>query len=76
MKIVKKPAPQFYDCICPKCKAEFMYQLDDVVEVENEVPEGCGEMVAAIMPPIGSYVTCPCCNNKIVVYGGIIGGNI
>lgn len=72
MKIVKKPAPQFYDCVCPKCKAEFIYQLDDVAELEKELPEGMNEIIASMMPTVLSYVTCPCCEEKITVGGGFM----
>lgn len=32
MIIIKKQSPEFYDCRCDKCHAEFLYQLDDIRE--------------------------------------------
>lgn len=39
MMLIKKSKPEFYDCVCNKCKAEFIYQLEDMQEEEVEAPE-------------------------------------
>lgn len=65
MKIIKKSKPKFYDCICNKCKAEFLYQLEDVQEEEMELPEEMQSFITSFLPTKIYSVTCPCCNNKI-----------
>lgn len=81
MKLIKKSKPEFYDCICNKCKAEFIYQLEDVQEEEVETPQEVQNfLINMLVPPNVCFVTCPCCNNKIRINSGnglnfMFGGN-
>lgn len=67
MIIVKRQKPEFYDCRCDKCQAEFLYQLDDIKEKELELPEIDNPVIGMIMPETKKYIVCPCCGNELVV---------
>lgn len=81
MKLIKKSKPEFYDCTCNKCKAEFIYQLEDIEEEEVELPEETQNFLTSIFTPTNiSFVVCPCCNNKVRTSNGnglnfMFGGN-
>lgn len=65
MIVVKKQNPEFYDCRCDKCRAEFLYQLEDVVEEPVEGIENENPIFSIMLPKVYRYVICPCCKNKI-----------
>lgn len=65
MIIIKKQSPEFYDCRCDKCHAEFLYQLDDIREKELDLSENDNSVLSMMLPHVYRYVVCPCCGNKI-----------
>lgn len=67
MFIIKKQSPEFYDCRCDKCHAEFLYQLDDIREKELDLSENDNPVLSMMIPNVYRYVVCPCCENKITV---------
>lgn len=68
MIIIKKQAPEFYDCKCDKCQAEFLYQLNDLKEEDLDTPDMDNPVLAMLVPRVRRYVECPCCKNKIYPY--------
>lgn len=68
MIIVKRQAPEFYDCKCDKCQAEFLLQLDDLTDEDVENPDNDNPVLAMLIPRVRRYVDCPCCGNKIYPY--------
>lgn len=68
MIIIKRQAPDFYYCKCDKCQAEFLFQLDDLVEEEVEDLDNDNPVLAMLIPRVRRYVDCPCCRNKIYPY--------
>lgn len=67
MIIVKRENPQFYDCKCSKCQAEFLYQLEDIKEKEIELSEIDNPIIGMIILETKRYVVCPCCGNEMLV---------
>lgn len=67
MIIIKKHSPEFYDCKCDKCHAEFLYQLEDIKEKEFDLSENDNPVLSMMLPNNYRYVVCPCCRNKIPV---------
>lgn len=67
MIIIKKSNPEFYDCRCDKCQAEFIYQLDDIKEEVIEMPEEVGQIFGSMFNSKKYYVVCPCCSKNISI---------
>lgn len=67
MIIIKKSNPEFYDCRCDKCQAEFIYQLDDIKEETLELSDEVAQIMGSLFNPKKSYVVCPCCGKNISI---------
>lgn len=63
MIMIKKSPPTFYDAVCPKCRAEMIYQLEDIQEEDVEVGDN---PVLNMIIGKRRFVVCPCCGEKIL----------
>ncbi len=75
MKMIKNPAPNFYETTCFKCGCTYMYQFDDLEYDQIDLPEPenmSDEYMQMLQKCLFKdqlhekvYTTCPNCKEKI-----------
>lgn len=66
MIIIKRNLPTFYEVCCTKCKADILYQLEDLKENQIEETEEINPILEMFKPKY-YILNCPCCNEEIKI---------